>query len=171
MEHTKIHPAYLPFKHLYSLKTKVARPGSCGDRIVTLVVQVKDSYGATSTCGGMSAPDDVHACPTAMVHPYTGTIDELLKELEKAAKSVSDGKNAISSSDMLTQTMAVKTAKGDKCLVSTVPSLCAVICLREQNCCNYATPVTSKCRYATAYRSACQTAQFRLPAGFASVMK
>ena len=88
------------------------------------MVQVKDSYGATSICGGTSAPDDVSACPTAMVDPFTGSIEELLQELDKATTSVALEQNLISSSDMLTQTMAVTTAKGDKCLVSTAFSLC-----------------------------------------------
>ena len=90
-------------------------------------MQVKDSYGATSTCGGTSAPDGVHLCPTAMVDPYPGSIIDLLEELEKAATSVSEGKNAISSSDMLAQIMAVKTAMGDKCSVSAALPLCTMI--------------------------------------------
>ena len=81
-------------------------------------MQVKDSYGATSTCGGTSAPDGVHLCPTAMVDPFTGSIDDLLEELEKATTSVNRKQNLVSSSDMLAQTMAVKTAKGDTCPVS-----------------------------------------------------
>ena len=131
-KHTKTIPcAHLTPKHLCSLDTKVTKPGACGDRIVTFVVQVKDSYGATSTCGGTSAPDGVHACPTAKVEPFTGSINDLLEELEKASASVSQGKNTISSSDMLTKTMAVKTAKGEKCLVSTAPSLCVVFCMNK----------------------------------------
>ena len=110
-------------KCLDSLETKVAKPGRCGDRIVTFVVQVKDSYGATAICGGTSAPDGVHACPTATVDPFTGSIIELLDELDKATTSVSLKKNVISSSDMLTKTMAVTAAKGDKCLVRTALSL------------------------------------------------
>ena len=81
-------------------------------------MQVKDSYGATANCGGAFAPDDVSACPTAVVDPFTGSIDDLLEELEKATTSVNRKQNLVSSSKMLAQTMAVKTAKGDTCPVS-----------------------------------------------------
>ena len=81
-------------------------------------MQVKDSYGATSTCGGSSAPDGVHLCPTAVVDPFTGSINDLLEELEKATTSVFLKQNLVSSSDLLAQAMAVKTAKGDTCPVS-----------------------------------------------------
>ena len=86
-------------------------------------MQVKDSYGATAICGGASAPDDVSTCPTAMVDPFTGSIDDLLEELEKAVTSLK--RNVASSSDILSRTMAVKTAKGDKCLVSACSNLSA----------------------------------------------
>ena len=59
-----------------------------------------------------------------MVDPFTGSIDDLLEELEKATTSVNRKQNFFSSSDMLTKTMAVTTASGDKCLVSTSFSLC-----------------------------------------------
>ena len=81
-------------------------------------MQVKDAHGATTTCGGTSAPDGVYLCPTAMVDPYPGSIIDLLEELDKAAKSVFLKQNLVSSSNMLAQTMAVKTAKGDACPVS-----------------------------------------------------
>ena len=86
---------------------------------MTFVVQVKDSYGATATCGGKSHPEGVHACPTAAVDPFTGSKAELLADLQSATTSVGQNENLISSSDMLAKTMAVNTARGQKCLVSS----------------------------------------------------
>ena len=86
---------------------------------MTIVVQVKDSYGATAICGGTSHPKGVYACPTAAVDPFAGSTADLLKDLEKATESVERKAGFISSSDMLAKTMAVKKARGGKCLVSS----------------------------------------------------
>ena len=85
---------------------------------MTIVVQVKDSYGATAICGGTSHPEGVHPCPTAVVDPFAGTTKDLLDDLKKATESVERKAGFISSSDMLAKAMAVKTARGGKCLVS-----------------------------------------------------
>ena len=133
------------------------------------MVQVKDSYGATATCGGTSAPDGVHACPTAIVDPFTGSITELLQELDKATTSVVLKQNLISSGDILTKTMSVTTAKGGKCPVRTVhyPS----VDLTNRSVVIARPPLTSMCGYVAPYRSARQKVQFQLLTLSASAMK
>lgn len=86
---------------------------------MTIVVQVKDSYGATAICGGTSHPEGVYPCPTAAVDPFAGSTADLLADLEAATKSVERKANVVSSSDIFAKTMAVKTARGEKCLVSS----------------------------------------------------
>ena len=101
---------------------------------MTIVVQVKDSYGATAICGGTSHPEGVHACPTAVVDPFAGTTKELLEDLKRATESV--GQNLISSSDMLAKTMAVKKARGEKCrsVSSWLSSVSQHICPASMCC-------------------------------------
>ena len=85
---------------------------------MTVVVQVKDTYGATATCGGTSHPEGVHPCPTVAVDPFAGSTADLLQDLKRATASVAREANLFSSSDMLAKAMAVKTARGRKCPVS-----------------------------------------------------
>ena len=119
---TKSHARLYGHENVFgSLETKVAKPGGCGDRTITFVVQVKDSYGATSVCGGTSHPEGIYACPTANVDPFAGSKEDLLADLEVATTSVSRNRNFFSSSDMLSKTMAVNTARGETCLVSSWP--------------------------------------------------
>ena len=103
---------------------------------MTIVVQVKDSYGATAICGGTSHPKGVYACPTAAVDPFAGSTADLLKDLEKATKSVERKANFISSSDMLAKTMAVKKARGEKCrsVSSWLSSVSQHICPASMCC-------------------------------------
>ena len=103
------------------------KPGGCNGRIVTLIVQVKDSYGATSVCGGTSHPENIHACPTAEVLPFPDGVQELMKDLQNAKDSITGGSNAVSSSELLAQTMAIKTAFGDDCAVPV-----SLGCIRSQ---------------------------------------
>lgn len=125
---------FLISKCFRSFEAKFAKPGKCGDRIVTIVVQVKDSYGATAICGGTSHPEGVHPCPTAVVDPFAGTTKELLEDLKKATESV--GQNLFSSSDMLAKTMAVKKARGEKCrsVSSWLSSVSQHICPASMRC-------------------------------------
>ena len=127
---------FLISKCFRSFEAKFAKPGKCGDRIVTIVVQVKDSYGATAICGGTSHPEGVHACPTAVVDPFAGSTKELLEDLKKATKSVEREENFVSSSDMLAKTMAVKKARGEKCrsVSSWLSSVSQHICPASMCC-------------------------------------
>ena len=88
---------------------------------MTVVVQVKDSYGATAICGGTSHPEGVYACPTVAVDPFAGSTADLLADLKYATESVARKANFFSSSDMLAKTMAVKTARGEECPVCSWP--------------------------------------------------
>ena len=109
----------LPHPHAFgSLQAQFARPGRCGDRLVTVVVQVKDTYGATATCGGRSHPEGVHPCPTVWVDPFAGSTADLVRDLRAATASVERKANVFSSSDMMAKVMAVKTARGESCPVS-----------------------------------------------------
>ena len=121
-------PLFRMPKCFCSFEAKFAKPGRCGDRIVTIVVQVKDTYGATAICGGASHPEGVYACPTAVVDPFAGSTADLLADLEEATKSVERKANFVSSSDMLTKTMAVKTARGGNCLVRNLVGAPQRIC-------------------------------------------
>ena len=82
------------------------------------MVQVKDTYGATATCGGTSHPEGVYPCPTVAVDPFAGSTADLLQDLQAATASVAREANLFSSSDMLAKAMAVKTARGEECPVS-----------------------------------------------------
>ena len=104
------------------------KPGGCNGRIVTLIVQVKDLYGATSVCGGTSHPENVYPCPTAEVLPYPDGEAMLLEDLRSAKESIAGGSNAVSSSELLAQTMAIKTAFGDDCGVSVSFAFICMAC-------------------------------------------
>ena len=97
------------------LDVKLTKPGGCDDRIVTLVEEVKDSFGAMAICGGTSHPASVHACPTVTVLPFPGTRQELLEDLRAATSSMQRSANLLSGSQLLAMTTAVSTAFGDKC--------------------------------------------------------
>ena len=117
------------------LKVKLTKPGGCDDRIVTLVEEVKDSYGAMAICGGTSHPASVHACPTVTVLPFPGRREDLLKDLRAARSSMQ--RNLLSGSQLLAMTIAVSTAFGDKCqspvslalLIADMHTHCLSACL------------------------------------------
>ena len=123
------------------LKVKLTKPGGCDDRIVTLVEEVKDSYGAMAICGGTSHPASVHACPTVTVLPFPGPRGELLEDLRAATSSMQRSANLLSGSQLLAMTIAVTTAFGDKCqspvsLALLIPdmhthylSVCLYVCM------------------------------------------
>ena len=104
---------------------------------MTLLVEVKDSYGAMAICGGTSHPASVHACPTATVLPFPGTREDLLEDLRAATSSMQRSANLLSGSQLLAMTIAVSTAFGDKCqspvslalLIPAMHTYCLSVCL------------------------------------------
>ena len=140
--------------HARRLKVQLTKPGGCPDRIVTLVVQVTDAYGAMSICGGTSCPKDVHACPTAKVLPFPGTPEKLIAELEDATSSFA--RNLLSGSELLAKTIAVKTAIGDKCQVPMSLGITAQSCVIAVSRCH--TYICSVCSC-----DQCRTARLMAP--------
>ena len=93
-----------------SLITTLPEPGRCGDRLLTIVVEVMDRLGARSTCGeALSAP-----CAQLEVHPYGGTQTELIQSLQETTKESIAGIST--GGDILQAVMAVQKAFGADCL-------------------------------------------------------